>query len=75
MKPIAQLIMTAAVAISASVLAPAAMAQEAPDVLVKRVSADVIDSVKPTRTSRPATARRSSTWSTARSCPTSTPRR
>jgi phospholipid transport system substrate-binding protein len=46
MKPIAQLIMTAAVAISASVLAPAAMAQEAPDVLVKRVSNEVINSVK-----------------------------
>jgi phospholipid transport system substrate-binding protein len=46
MKPIAQLIMTAAVAISASVLAPAAMAQEAPDTLVKRVSNDVINSVK-----------------------------
>jgi phospholipid transport system substrate-binding protein len=46
MKPIAQLIMTAAVAISASVLAPAAMAQETPDALVKRVSNDVIDAVK-----------------------------
>jgi phospholipid transport system substrate-binding protein len=46
MKPIAQLIMTAAVAISASVLAPAAATNEAPDVLVKRVSTDVIDSVK-----------------------------
>jgi len=46
MKPIAQLIMTAAVAISASVLAPAAIAQEAPDVLVKRVSNEVINTVK-----------------------------
>jgi phospholipid transport system substrate-binding protein len=46
MKPIAQLIMTAAVAISASVLAPAAIAQEAPDALVKRVSNDVINTVK-----------------------------
>jgi phospholipid transport system substrate-binding protein len=46
MKPIAQLIMTAAVAVSASVLAPAAIAQEAPDVLVKRVSNDVINTVK-----------------------------
>ncbi|MFK3739143.1 MlaC/ttg2D family ABC transporter substrate-binding protein [Massilia sp. TN1-12] len=46
MKPIAQLIMTAAVAVSASVLAPAAIAQEAPDALVKRVSNDVINSVK-----------------------------
>ena len=46
MKPIAQFIMTAAVAISASVLAPAAMAQEAPDVLVKRISNDVINTVK-----------------------------
>jgi phospholipid transport system substrate-binding protein len=47
MKPIAQLIMTAAVAISTSVIAaPAPAANEAPDVLVKRVSTDVIDSVK-----------------------------
>ncbi|MDN4053618.1 ABC transporter substrate-binding protein [Massilia sp. YIM B02763] len=46
MKPIAQLIMTAAVAVSASVLAPAAIAQEAPDALVKRVSNDVINTVK-----------------------------
>jgi len=46
MKPIAQLIMTAAVAVSASALAPAAIAQEAPDVLVKRVSNDVINAVK-----------------------------
>jgi phospholipid transport system substrate-binding protein len=46
MKPIAQLIMTAAVAISTSVIAPAFAASEAPDALVKRVSSDVIDSVK-----------------------------
>jgi phospholipid transport system substrate-binding protein len=48
MKPIAQLIMTAAVAaFSTSVIAaPAAATNEAPDVLVKRVSTDVIDSVK-----------------------------
>jgi len=46
MKPIAQLIMTAAVAISTSVIAPAYAASEAPDALVKRVSSDVIDSVK-----------------------------
>ena len=46
MKPIAQLIMTAAVAISTSVIAPAFAANEAPDALVKRVSTDVIDSVK-----------------------------
>ncbi len=46
MKPIAQLIMTAAVAVSASVLAPAAIAQEAPDALVKRISNDVINTVK-----------------------------
>ena len=48
MKPIAQLIVTAAVAaFSASVIAaPAPAANEAPDVLVKRVSTDVIDSVK-----------------------------
>jgi phospholipid transport system substrate-binding protein len=48
MKPIAQLIVTAAVAaFSTSVIAaPAAAASEAPDVLVKRVSTDVIDSVK-----------------------------
>ena len=46
MKPIAQLIMTAAVAISTGAIAPAYAAAEAPDVLVKRVSTDVIDSVK-----------------------------
>ena len=48
MKPIAQLIMTvAAVAFSTSVIAaPAAATSEAPDVLVKRISAEVIDSVK-----------------------------
>ena len=48
MKPIAQLIMTvAAVAFSTSVLvAPARAAAEAPDVLVKRISNDVIDTVK-----------------------------
>jgi len=48
MKPIAQLIMTAAaVAISTSVIAaPAPATNEAPDQLVKRVSTDVIDSVK-----------------------------
>jgi phospholipid transport system substrate-binding protein len=47
MKPIAQYIMTAAVAISTSVIAaPAPAANEAPDVLVKRVSSEVIDSVK-----------------------------
>jgi len=48
MKPIAQLIVTAAVAaISTSLLvAPAHAAAEAPDVLVKRVSTDVIEAVK-----------------------------
>ena len=46
MKPIAQLIMTAAVAISTGIIAPAFAANEAPDALVKRVSTDVIDSVK-----------------------------
>jgi len=47
MKPIAQLIVTAAVAVSTAVLvAPARAAIEAPDALVKRVSTDVIDSVK-----------------------------
>jgi phospholipid transport system substrate-binding protein len=48
MKPIAQLIVTAAVAaFSTSVIAaPAPAANEAPDVLVKRVSTDVIDAVK-----------------------------
>ena len=48
MKPIAQLIVTAAaVAASTAVLvAPARAAIEAPDALVKRVSTDVIDSVK-----------------------------
>jgi phospholipid transport system substrate-binding protein len=48
MKPIAQLIVTAAVAaFSTSVIAaPAAAASETPDVLVKRVSTEVIDAVK-----------------------------
>jgi phospholipid transport system substrate-binding protein len=48
MKPIAQLIITAAaVAFSTSVIAaPAPAANESPDLLVKRVSTDVIDSVK-----------------------------
>ena len=48
MKPIAKLIATAAVvAMSTAVLvAPARAAIEAPDALVKRVSTDVIDSVK-----------------------------
>ena len=48
MKPIAQLIVTAAsVAISTSLIAaPARAAAEAPDVLVKRISNDVIDTVK-----------------------------
>ncbi|SDE16173.1 phospholipid transport system substrate-binding protein [Massilia sp. PDC64] len=48
MKPIAQLIVTAAaVAMSTAVLvAPARAAIEAPDALVKRVSTDVIESVK-----------------------------
>jgi phospholipid transport system substrate-binding protein len=47
MKPIAQYIMTAAVAMSTSLIAaPAPAANEAPDVLVKRVSSEVIDSVK-----------------------------
>ena len=48
MKPIAQLIVTAAaVAISTSVIAaPAPATNEAPDVLVKRISNDVIETVK-----------------------------
>jgi phospholipid transport system substrate-binding protein len=48
MKPIAQLIMTAAfAAFSTSVIAaPAAATNEAPDVLVKRISTDVLDTVK-----------------------------
>ena len=48
MKPIAQLIMTAAaVAFSTSVIAaPAPAGNESPDLLVKRVSTDVIDAVK-----------------------------
>jgi phospholipid transport system substrate-binding protein len=48
MKPIAQLIVTAAaVAFSTSaIVAPAFAAVEAPDLLVKRVSSDVIDTVK-----------------------------
>ena len=48
MKPIAQLIATAATfAFATSVIAaPAPAANEAPDVLVKRISADVIETVK-----------------------------
>jgi phospholipid transport system substrate-binding protein len=48
MKPIAQLIVTAAVAAFSTcvIAAPAAATNEAPDVLVKRVSTDVIDAVK-----------------------------
>lgn len=48
MKPIAQLIVSAAiVAMSTSVIAaPAVAAAETPDALVKRVSTDVIDAVK-----------------------------
>jgi phospholipid transport system substrate-binding protein len=48
MKPIAQLIATAAtVAFATSVIAaPAPATNEAPDVLVKRISADVIETVK-----------------------------
>jgi phospholipid transport system substrate-binding protein len=48
MKPIAQLIVTAAtVAFATSVIAaPAPATNEAPDVLVKRISADVIETVK-----------------------------
>ncbi|MFC4930656.1 MlaC/ttg2D family ABC transporter substrate-binding protein [Massilia sp. GCM10023247] len=48
MKPIAQLIATAATLVFATsvIAAPAPAANEAPDVLVKRISADVIDTVK-----------------------------
>ena len=48
MKPIAQLIATAATVVFATsvIVAPARAANEAPDVLVKRISADVIDTVK-----------------------------
>lgn len=48
MKPIAQLIVTAAIAVFSTtvIAAPAAATNEAPDVLVKRVSTDVIDAVK-----------------------------
>ncbi|MGJ9419228.1 phospholipid-binding protein MlaC [Massilia sp. CMS3.1] len=48
MKPIAQLIATAATLVFATsvIAAPAPATNEAPDVLVKRISADVIDSVK-----------------------------
>lgn len=48
MKPIAQLIVTAAIAAFSTgvIAAPAAATSEAPDVLVKRVSTDVIDAVK-----------------------------
>jgi phospholipid transport system substrate-binding protein len=48
MKPIAQLIVTAAVAAFSTgvIAAPAAATSEAPDLLVKRVSTDVIDAVK-----------------------------
>lgn len=48
MKPIAQLIVgvTASIAFATSVLAAPAPANEAPDALVKRISADVIETVK-----------------------------
>jgi len=48
MKPIAQLIATAATLVFATsvIAAPAPASNEAPDVLVKRISADVIDTVK-----------------------------
>ena len=48
MKPIAQLIATAATVVFATsvIAAPAPASNEAPDVLVKRISADVIDTVK-----------------------------
>lgn len=47
MKPIIQLIATASVALAASVLVAPAQAQtEAPDVFVKRITTEVIDSVK-----------------------------
>jgi phospholipid transport system substrate-binding protein len=48
MKPIAELIATAATLVFATsvIAAPAPAANEAPDVLVKRISADVIDTVK-----------------------------
>jgi phospholipid transport system substrate-binding protein len=48
MKPIAQLIVTAAVAAFSTgvIAAPAVATSEAPDLLVKRVSTDVIDAVK-----------------------------
>ncbi len=48
MKPIAQLIATAATLVFATsvIAAPAPATNEAPDVLVKRISADVIDTVK-----------------------------
>jgi phospholipid transport system substrate-binding protein len=48
MKPIAQLIVTAAAAAfsTSAIVAPAFAAAEAPDQLVKRVSSDVIDTVK-----------------------------
>ena len=47
MKPIIQLIATASVALAASVLVAPAQAQtEAPDVFVKRITTEIIDSVK-----------------------------
>jgi phospholipid transport system substrate-binding protein len=47
MKPIAQLIATATFAFATSAIAaPAPASAEAPDVLVKRISADVIETVK-----------------------------
>ncbi|HEX9172014.1 MAG TPA: ABC transporter substrate-binding protein [Telluria sp.] len=50
MKPIAQLIATATFAFATSAIAaPAPSSTEAPDVLVKRISADVIETVKADR--------------------------
>jgi phospholipid transport system substrate-binding protein len=46
MKPIVQLIATASMVFAANVIAAPAVTSEAPDVLVKRISADVIDTAK-----------------------------
>ncbi|EWS60570.1 hypothetical protein Y694_01664 [Methylibium sp. T29-B] len=43
---------------------------QTPDGLVKQVSTEVLDSIKPTRPSRVATPSASSRWSTPRSCRT-----
>ena len=68
MKLIKQLIAIACVAFATSAAANPA---EAPDALVKRISAEVIETAKSDKDIRPVTRRKSWTWSRPRSCLTS----